>query len=230
MRATFAPCRLCGAVTAPPSKSMAHRLLLGAALSGETCTLSGVEASEDVLATLDCLRALGADVGWEGEEITVDPRDFPRADAPRLSCRESGSTLRFFLPLALCLGREVTLEGSERLLERPLGVYEDLCLRHGFAFRREKNAIVLCGSLQSGDYEIAGGVSSQFITGLLFALVYLGGESTLTVLPPFESRSYVDLTLAALRQFGADVFFESEYRFRIRPSRLHGFSGRVEGD
>ena len=230
MRATFLPCRLQGAVTAPPSKSMAHRLLLGAALSGETCTLSGVEASEDVLATVDCLRALGADVGWEGEEITVDPRDFPRADAPLLSCRESGSTLRFFLPLALCLGREVTLEGSERLLERPLGVYEDLCRARGFAFRREKNAIVLCGSLQSGDYEIAGGVSSQFITGLLFALVYLGGESTLTVLPPFESRSYVDLTLAALRQFGADVFFESEYRIRIRPSRLHGFSGRVEGD
>lgn len=230
MRATFLPCRLQGAVAAPPSKSMAHRLLLGAALSGETCTLSGVEASEDVLATVDCLRALGADVGWEGEEITVDPRDFPRADAPLLSCRESGSTLRFFLPLALCLGREVTFTGKGRLLERPLGVYEDLCLRHGFAFRREKNAIVLCGSLQSGDYEIAGGVSSQFITGLLFALVYLGGDSTLTVLPPFESRSYVDLTLAALRQFGADVFFESECRIRIRPSRLHGYSGRIEGD
>ena len=230
MKATFAPCRLCGAVDAPPSKSMAHRLLIGAALSGEKCTLSGMEYSEDVLATLDCLRALGARVEAQGDCVTVEPHGFPHAPHPRLSCRESGSTLRFFLPLALCLGREVTLEGSERLLERPLGVYEDLCLRHGFAFRREKNAIVLCGSLQSGDYEIAGGVSSQFITGLLFALVFLGGDSTLTVLPPFESRSYVDLTLSALRAFGADVFFEGEYQIRIRPARLHGYSGRVEGD
>jgi 3-phosphoshikimate 1-carboxyvinyltransferase len=112
MIAAFKPCRLAGAVDAPPSKSMAHRYLIGAALSGEVCTLSGIDFGEDILATLDCLRALGAEVTVCGDEVTVDPGGFMEAEAPVLDCRESGSTLRFLLPLALCLGRPVTLRGS----------------------------------------------------------------------------------------------------------------------
>ena len=107
MIAKFSPCKLRGTVSAPPSKSMAHRYLIGAALSGRKCTLSGIDFSEDILATVDCLKALGADISVCRDEVTVDPRTFMKACAPVLNCRESGSTLRFFIPLALCLGREV---------------------------------------------------------------------------------------------------------------------------
>ena len=230
MRATFTPARLQGTIDAPPSKSMAHRYLIGAALSGQTCVLEGVDYSEDILATIDCLRALGATVTIDGSTVTVDPRGFMQAEHPVLECRESGSTLRFFIPLALCLGRPVILRGSQRLLERPLDVYEQLCRERGFTFQKGTTALTLCGSLQSGTYRVRGDISSQFITGLLLALVYLGGESTVEILPPFESRSYVDLTLSALSAYGADVAYGDDHTIRVRPAPLYGYGGRIEGD
>lgn len=230
MIATFKPCRLHGTLDAPPSKSMAHRYLIGAALSGQVCTLTGVDYSQDILASLDCLEALGARIETRGDTVVVDPRGFMKAEHPVLECRESGSTLRFFIPLALCLGRPVTLRGSERLLERPLDVYEILCREAGFQLIKDKNTVTVCGKLTSGDYRIRGDISSQFITGLILALVYLGGDSAIEILPPFESRSYVDLTLSALRSFGAEVAFTHPYRISVKASRLHAFSGRIEGD
>lgn len=230
MTATFKPCLLRGAVDAPPSKSMAHRYLIGAALSGQKCTLTGVDFSEDVLASIDCLRALGADVSADSDTVVIDPKAFMQVEAPVLRCRESGSTLRFLIPLALCLGKEVTLCGSERLLERPLDVYEELCRQKGFTFKRNTDSITVCGRLDCGDYKLRGDVSSQFITGLIFALVYLGGESSIEILPPFESRSYVDLTLSALRSFGADVTFTDEYNISVKASQMSAFSGKIEGD
>ena len=117
MIATFTPCRLAGTTDAPPSKSMAHRYLIGAALSGKKCTLHGVDYSEDILASIDCLKALGAEITTDKDKVTVDPVGFMQAENPVLECRESGSTLRFFIPLALCLGKAVTLHGSKRLFE-----------------------------------------------------------------------------------------------------------------
>ena len=230
MTATFIPKKLAGTVDAPPSKSMAHRYLIGAALSGKVCTLSGVDFSEDILASIDCLKALGAEVRIDGDKVTVDPGSFMQVESPVLECRESGSTLRFFIPLALCLGSPVLLRGSERLMERPLSVYEELCREKGFMFQRDKNAVTVCGKLQRGDYELKGDISSQFITGLAFALVYLGEESQIKIIPPFESRSYVDLTISALDSFGAEVKFTDEYTLRIGKSRLNSYSGKIEGD
>ena len=230
MTVTFKPCTLRGQVDAPPSKSMAHRYLISAALSGQPCTLGGVDFSEDVLASMDCLRALGATLTTEGDTVRIDPRGFMQAESPVLECRESGSTLRFFIPLALCLGREVTLRGSGRLFERPLGIYEELCRDKGFTFRREKDQVTLCGSLTGGHYRVRGDVSSQFITGLILALVYAGGDSAVEILPPFESRPYVALTVSALRSFGGDVSFEGDSTVRIHAAPLHGYSGRIEGD
>ena len=230
MIAAFRPCRLSGSIDAPPSKSMAHRYLIGAALCGETCRLSGFDYSEDILASIDCLRALGAEIAIQGDCVTVNPKGFMKAENPVLACRESGSTLRFFIPLSLCLGREVVLQGSQRLLERPLGIYEDLCREKGFAFEKKENAVKLCGRLNRGHYQIRGDVSSQFITGLVFALLYLGGESSIEIVPPFESRSYVNLTLSALKAFGADVDFVDDYHIVIRKSQMHAYCGRIEGD
>ncbi len=230
MIATFTPCTLQGTIGAPPSKSMAHRYLIGAALSKEKCIISGVDYNEDILATIDCLRALGAEITTEGDVVSVNPKNFMKAEHPVLSCRESGSTLRFMIPLSLCLGKEVTLTGSTRLLERPLGVYEQLCQQYGFFFRKDEKSITLSGNLKSGNYQLRGDVSSQFITGLLFALVYLGEDSSIEILPPFESRSYINLTLSALQSFGAEVHFTDEYHIAVKKNNLHSYSGKVEGD
>ena len=230
MKAVFKPCKLKGAIDAPPSKSMAHRYLIGAALSGRKCVLSGVDYSEDILASIDCLKTLGAEITTDGDRVTVNPDGFMKADHPVLECRESGSTLRFFIPLALCLGKPVTLRGSERLFERPLTVYEELCRENGFDFSKGTNSVTLCGSLKSGTYRIRGDISSQFITGLLFALIHLGGDSAIEIIPPFESRSYINLTISALSSFGADVTFTDEYSIAVTPTPMHAFSGRIEGD
>lgn len=230
MRAVFTPSVLHGNIDAPASKSMAHRFLIGAALSGERCTLSGVGYSEDILATLDCLRALGVNITIDGDKVTVEPDSFMDADSPILDCRESGSTLRFFIPLALCMGREVTLRGSKRLFERPLDIYEELCARYGFPFEKREDSVTLCGSMSAGAYKVSGAVSSQFITGLIFALTHLDGDSTIEIIPPFESRPYIDLTVSALKSFGADIAFTDEYKIEIKDTKLNSFSGKVEGD
>ncbi len=230
MIATFKPCTLKGTVCAPPSKSMAHRFLIGAALSKEICTLSGVDLSEDILASIDCLKALGANAEINGDKVTVDPENFMQAENPVLECRESGSTLRFFIPLALCTGKTTAFKGSERLLSRPLEIYEKLCGENDFLFKKENGTLTVCGKLQSGEYTLNGDVSSQFITGMIFALVYLNENSVLHIKPPFESKPYVELTVSALKSFGACVDFDGEYTVKIAKSHFNGFSGKIEGD
>lgn len=230
MKAIFRPCRLSGRVNAPPSKSMAHRYLVGAALSKEKCVISGVDFSEDILATIDCLKAMGVEIQIADDTVTVNAEGFMKSVSDVMNCRESGSTLRFFIPLALCSGKKITLQGSPRLFERPLDAYEKLCADNGFEFRKNENSVTVCGNLKSGKYEVNGDISSQFITGLIFALVYLGEESSIRIIPPFESRSYINLTISALKSFGADVEFADEYTIMIRSAKLHSFSGSVEGD
>lgn len=230
MKVIFSPFTLKGKINAPPSKSMAHRYLIGAALSMKKCIISSVDYSEDILATIDCLKALGADIHAEKDKLTVNPKDFMTSKATHLNCRESGSTLRFLIPLALCSGKTITFHGSKRLFERPLDVYESLCLDNGFVFKKSEDSVTVCGKLKSGEYKIKGDTSSQFITGLIFALVYLGEESVIHIVPPFESRTYVNLTISALKAFGADIEFTDEYTVLIKKARLHSFSGQVEGD
>ncbi len=230
MKAIFKPCRLSGSINAPPSKSMAHRYLIGAALTKEKCVISGVDYSEDILATIDCLRALGVRISVQDDTVITDAADFMSDVQTLMNCRESGSTLRFFIPLALCTGKRITLQGSTRLFERPLDVYEKLCKDNGFEFIRDESSVTVCGSLEGGNYEIRGDISSQFITGLIFALVYKNEASSIKIIPPFESRSYIDLTLSALRAFGAEVELKDELNIVINRSELHSFSGRVEGD
>ena len=231
MRATIKPCKLQGSIEAPPSKSMAHRYLIGAALSQKICQISGFDYSEDILASIDCLRALGAEITIENDTVTVDPKGFMKdLDSPVLKCRESGSTLRFFIPLGLCLGKKVVLQGSTRLLERPLGIYEELSEEKGFLFEKDANSVTLCGNLRSGTYKIRGDISSQFITGMIFALVYIGEDASIEILPPFESRSYVNLTISSLQSFGADVEFVDDYKIVFRKSNMQSYEGRIEGD
>lgn len=197
------PGRAAGTVAAPPSKSMAHRLLICAGLSSGTSHISGVDYNEDISATIDCLRALGATCAVDGDTVTVCGADLRTAKPQQiLNCRESGSTLRFFIPLALLCNENVAFTGTEKLLSRPLNVYGQLCAERGYSFEQSSSRVQVCGKLTAGEFCIPGDISSQFITGLLFALPLTDGDSVIRITPPVESRGYIDLTLQALRSFG----------------------------
>lgn len=215
-----------GEVTVPPSKSMAHRLLLCAGLSKGKSVIENVAFSEDILATLDCLSALGVKTEISGNAVTVYGTGGVFRTDPTLPCRESGSTLRFFLPLCLLAGGG-TLTGNKRLLERPLSVYEDL----GVCLTKTAEAVTCRGPLQAGDFFLPGNVSSQFITGLLFALPLLSGDSKIICTTPLESASYLRLTLSALEQFGITVHRESERVFVVPGNQTYRpQTATVEGD
>ena len=231
MKAVIRPGTARGTVAAPPSKSVAHRLLICAGLTAGETVVSGIDPSEDILATTDCLQALGADITREGTEVRVRGCDPCSAPAAVLRCRESGSTLRFMIPLCLLSGKPMRLEGSPVLLSRPLSVYETLFREQGLCLERTESGLLVQGILSPGDYEIPGNVSSQFVTGLLFALPLLSGNSRIRLIPPVESRSYLDLTLQALRDAGVAVRLEDENTFLIPGgSVFRARNGAVEGD
>ncbi len=230
MRAVFEKSVLSGTVKAPPSKSMAHRLVIAAALSGGHVKINGVEYSEDIKATLDCTEVLGARVSRGDDFVEIDGGGFLSCVRGPLDCHESGSTLRFFIPLAMLTGQTVELCGSRRLLERPLGVYEKLARERSGQLERVGDSILVSGRLDAGEYEIDGSVSSQFISGLLFALCRIGG-GVIRVTPPFESRPYVEMTVGALSVFGAAIDFEgNELRVRSGIPCGPGRELTVEGD
>ena len=231
MKVRITPSRGAGTLAAPPSKSDSHRALICAALAAGTSVLHGLAPSEDVLATIDCLRALGAKIDFDGASARVtglDPASIPDALLP---CRESGSTLRFLLPVALLGGSRCTFVGAESLFRRPMGIYETLCAERSLLYRQEGASVTVQGRLTPGTYEVPGNVSSQFISGLLFALPLLDGESILRIAPPVESRPYVELTLAALRRFGVEARFTDGCTLAI-PGRQRCRAGEyaIEGD
>ena len=229
MQVEIKPGTACGAVQAPSSKSMTHRYLIAAALVQGKSVISGVEYSQDILATIDCLRALGVDVSCEGDCVTVSGTASlkPQED---LLCRESGSTLRFMLPLCLLSGEKAVLKGSARLMERPLNVYETLCAEKGFSFVRKEDKIEVCGKLAAGEYTLDASVSSQFITGLIFALLCCDGESVIMLKGKIESRSYINLTLSALKSFGFSVGWKGEDQLILSAQGGAPCDLAVEGD
>lgn len=231
MRAVFKPSRAKGTVAAPPSKSMGHRLLLCAGLSGGPCTVTGISESQDMLATLDCLAAMGVAYTREGDAVTLRGGDVFSSPKEPVSCRESGSTLRFFIPLFL-LGREkVTLTGSGRLMERPLDIYQTLCRERTLLFGREEDRLYIRGPLQPGLFSLPGDVSSQFVTGLLYALPLLEAGSVLSLIPPVASRPYIEMTRQAQAQFGVVSHWTDENTLRIPGGqRYQPRDAQVEGD
>ena len=221
------PTKLSGEVCAIPSKSQAHRLLICAAFSDAPTKLHCPETNHDIEATADCLRALGASIsrindGYEIVPISSVP------DYAVLDCRESGSTLRFLLPIVAALGVDTIFCLSGRLHKRPLSpLWEELEANGCCLTRPTENTIRCTGKLQPGIYTIDGGVSSQFISGLLFALPLLSGESEIRIVNKLESKPYVSMTQQALAAFG--VVTEN---YIIRPSYPFHSPGScvVEGD
>ena len=203
MKVTITPSAARGIIEAPPSKSMAHRLLICAGLAEGISVITNVDLSRDIEATIACLRALGARIEYEKGRVNVRGTGLAGLNGPGvLPCGESGSTIRFLIPVCLLSGRESRLTGSTTLLTRPLQVYEDICREQGLTFEKGQKDLLVGGRLAAGEYVLPGDVSSQFISGLLFALPLLEGDSGIRLVPPVESRPYIDMTLQALRQFG----------------------------
>ena len=221
-----------GSVYAPTSKSVAHRALILASMCPGESRISGITECADVLATIDCLRKFGVKIEYENQRAVVNGIDFTKADVSGvLDCNESGSTLRFLIPLAMLSGKEVKLTGSERLISRSQSVYEALARENGLTFINDGKEITVKGPLTAGEYYIDGNVSSQFITGLFLALSTLGGDSKIIVNRQIESRPYVDLTISAMREFKVRVHPDTNSSFyifggqEIKPQEL-----TVEGD
>ena len=232
MRVEIEKSRACGSVIAPRSKSMAHRLLICAAMADGESVIRGIEPSDDVLATIDCLKALGVQIERADDVVKLTGIDFKYASsAEKLHCRESGSTLRFFIPLLWLSDNRFTLVGSERLLARPESVYEKIAEEKSFMLRRSAESISVKGKLEGGDYYISGDVSSQFITGLMLALSTLDADSKIIITTAIESKSYIDLTISAMAEFGVRVVWENESTLYIKGSQA--YKAReilVEGD
>ena len=232
MRVVIKPGPAVGKITAPPSKSMAHRLLISAALSEGVSIVRGVSSCEDVAATLDCMKAMGVKYEKNGEDVRVFGRPAGEfAPSSVLYCRESGSTLRFLIPWALACGKTVMFGGAESLFKRPMSVYEKLCREKGLFFIQDGSSITVKGPLESGIFNIPGNISSQFISGLIFALPTLKGDSKIKIAPPIESRSYIELTLDAVRSFGIRAEWDDEYTITVPGGQKYKASDvTVEGD
>ena len=220
-----------GAIAAPPSKSMAHRAVLCAALAKGTSHIRNLEFSKDIAATLAAAGQLCARVTTgENDAVVEGLGQFRPVSAP-VDCCESGSTLRFLIPLASLTGQEITFVGRGRLMERPQSVYEELYRAKGLRFEQTPSGLTVEGLLSSGDYTLEGNVSSQFISGLLFALPLLAGTSTLRLLPPVESRSYIDMTRAVQAAFGVESRWLDETTLEISGGQeYHPCDYTVEGD
>lgn len=234
MIVSIEPSVAAGKCAAPPSKSLAHRYIICAMLANGKSTITNVDFSEDIKATIDCARALGATVDIDGSTVTVTGIGDNKASSDIVfNCRESGSTMRFFMGIAMYFGNKSTFYGSNTLRNRPFGIYEDICKDYNIEFTRQEDSILINGQYQPGEYEIKGNISSQFITGLLFCLPLFEKDSVIKLIPPVESRSYLDLTIYSLQQFGVDVHFDEDNSNNIIIKGGQSYKCtdiRVEGD
>lgn len=225
------PSEMKGTVKAPPSKSMAHRLLICAGLACGESIIENVSYSEDILATLDCLVSLGAKVKKDGDTVYIKGADIDNFKGGEFPCRESGSTLRFFIPLAMLSDGKSLFTGYGRLMERPMEIYESLAEKKGLFYQKNSEGISVSGVLEGGDFTLRGDVSSQFITGLLFSLPLAKNDSTITLTGNIESMGYIDMTLDALDRFGIEVKKENNNIFFIRGKQSYKAKKlTVEGD
>lgn len=221
-----------GSVKIPPSKSMAHRAIICASLANGKSRIDNVAYSKDILTTIEGMRALGANIVVHDDFVEVEGiKNFHQLRTKEIFCNESGSTLRFFIPIFSLCEEKIRFTGKGRLMERPQTVYESLFHNCGLHFEQKDGCIEIEGALQSGAYTIAGDVSSQFISGLLFILPLLEGNSTITITEPFESRSYVDLTIQMLAYFGVEVTFSDPHTIYIKGNQSYqSVCYSIEGD
>ncbi|MGN0184049.1 MAG: 3-phosphoshikimate 1-carboxyvinyltransferase [Aristaeellaceae bacterium] len=227
MIARIVPGPLRGSIAAIPSKSEAHRLLICAALADAPTRIPLSASSQDIDATIRCLNAMGADISLANGELRVTPITDPPAHC-EADCGESGSTLRFLLPVAGALGIEVDFRMHGRLPERPIAPLDRELVRGGCKLTRpERDVLRISGKLQPGSYSLPGDVSSQYITGMLLALTLLDGESSLSITGRLESASYIGITRRCMASFGANPF-PTDGGYRIPGMGRYVSPGRMQ--
>ncbi len=232
MNVTVSKGKAHGTIVAPPSKSVAHRMLICGGLANAKSTITGINNSEDVQATLDCLAAIGVQYKHTGDVLEITGREVKKdRKIQEFYCRESGSTLRFFIPLALLTGKRSIFYGTPSLLARPLSVYQSICKEQELFFVKERERIILEGPLRAGNFKVQGNISSQFISGLLFALPVLKKDSQISITQPIESHSYIDLTLNVMKRFGMRIEWKNERTLYIPGGQKYSpVVDSVEGD
>jgi len=226
-----------GVIKAQPSKSYTHRLLIACALSKKESEVKNIVLSNDILATINCIKALGKEVDITGDhEKTIriknnDNFDLKSKDELIFDCLESGSTLRFFIPIALLLNKRVIFTGTKKLISRGIQIYEDICIKQNIQVIKEEDKITFIGSLKPDYFLIPGNISSQFISGLLFALPLLNEDSIITLSTQLESKNYIDITIDVLRQAGIVIENKNELNYYIVSNQEYDLTCcEVEGD
>ncbi|MBP3495067.1 MAG: 3-phosphoshikimate 1-carboxyvinyltransferase [Clostridia bacterium] len=193
-----------GEINAPPSKSYAHRLLIASSLARGQNTVLGVSDSVDMQATLECLSALGIEYSKKADRVSINGGASYKESAI-FNCHESGSTLRFFIPIALVICKEATFIGTPRLMSRGIEIYEEIFKKQNIEYEKTETTLKIKGSLKADTFFVRGDISSQFITGLLFALPLLEKDSVIKLTTPLQSSKYVDVTIDVLKQFGIEI-------------------------
>ena len=246
------PSQLKGHLEVPPSKSMSHRVIMCAGLSSDVSKITNITLSEDISATLEAMKQFGCVVSVE-QRAQGHPQDVrytmtlsnpkmmayartgkkPIQEPVEIFCNESGSTARFMIPLFHLSENEVVFSGTERLSQRPYEPYYEIFKRQNIAYHTLAGGLPLkvSGALMPGHFDVVGNISSQFISGLMFSLPLLKGDSTLKIIPPVESRDYIALTLQCLRAFGIEITETGAFEYAIKGGqRYQACDMSVEGD
>lgn len=228
MRVKVCASKVNGAIRVPSSKSDAHRAIISASLAqGQTSLIKGVDFNDDILATIEAMKAFGANIEIEGNSVKVKGASLSLKDELYFDAKESGSTLRFLIPLFAHFSKKTIITGSKRLLERPLDVYLEL-MKDGILLKNDN--LILDYKFKGNNFVISGNISSQFISGLLFLLPLLKEDSMIEILPPFESKSYVLMTISTLKKFGINIKMEDNKIFIHGNQEYKACSYEVEGD
>lgn len=225
--------KLKGRVKTPPSKSMAHRAVICAALSKGVSRITNIEYSDDIIATINGMRVLGANIIEKENGLLIDGTNTFNASGGIIDCKESGSTLRFLVPLSLVRENNINFIGEGNLGKRPLTLFYNIFDEQNITYSYEEETLDLNidGRLRGGEFRVPGNVSSQFISGLLFTLPLLEEDSNIIITTNLESKGYIDLTLSMIKRFGIEVINNEYKEFKIKGNQSYkANSYEVEGD
>lgn len=232
MKIKIYPSKCSGEIKIPSSKSMGHRAIICASLANGKSIISNLDYSDDILATIDGMRKLGANIQCEKDRLIIEGiENFDSLKDKIIDCNESGSTLRFFIPIFSLTGDKISFTGRNRLLKRPQKIYEEIFKEQNLYYFQDEDKIEIKGKLKAKEYFIDGNISSQFISGLLFTLPLLEENSIININPPFESASYIDLTMEVLKEFGITINKVTPLKFEIQGGQKYiAKDYKVEGD
>ena len=232
MNVTIKPNKLSGTIQIPPSKSLSHRAIIAAALAEGESIISNVLYSKDILATIDAMRACGAEIKEYSDHLVIHGSKVKRVKS-MINANESGSTIRFMIPIALVCDEKIEFRGENHLVKRPLDTFLEIFDTQGIKYTRGEDYLPLkvYSGLKCGTFEVRGDISSQFITGLLYALPLLDGDSKIVITTNLESKGYIDLTLDMLKKFGIEIENKEYKEFIIKGNQSYKpYNYTIEGD